>query len=240
MGSNIVGEKIGIITSMYTIGGVCALPFVGPAADTWGRRVGMFIGSSFVILGTIVSATSHDVSQFMGGRFLLGFGVSIATGSAPAYVVEISPPQYRGIVTGLYNCQYYVGSITAAGATRGCLKYDSIYSNKAWIIPIWCQMICSGIICSFVFLLPESPRWLYSHGRYEQCKRILVKYHGEGREDNAFVQLQLREYEEEIRQDGSDKRFWDYRELFNTPAHRYRVMNMVSISAYFYLTPRSS
>ena len=228
MGSDIVGERIGLISGMYTIGGVVALPFVGPATDTWGRRWGMFIGCLIVVIGTVVSATSHDIGQFMGGRFLLGFGVSLAQSAGPAYVVEISPPQYRGVITGLYNCQYYIGSITAAGATRGCLKYDSIYNNKAWIIPVWCQMICSGIVCLFILLAPESPRWLYSNGRYEECKAILIKYHGEGREDNAFVQLQLREYEEEISQDGSDKRFWDYRTLFNTPAHRYRVMNMVS------------
>lgn len=69
-----------------------ALPFVGPAIDTWGRRVGMFIGSLLIILGTIIQATSHEVGQFMGGRFLLGFGVSIAASAGPMYVIEINHP----------------------------------------------------------------------------------------------------------------------------------------------------
>lgn len=34
----------GIVTSMNQIGGVAALPFVGPAIDTFGRRIGMVIG----------------------------------------------------------------------------------------------------------------------------------------------------------------------------------------------------
>lgn len=39
-----VGIWAGIVTSMNQIGGVVALPFVGPAIDTFGRRVGMIIG----------------------------------------------------------------------------------------------------------------------------------------------------------------------------------------------------
>lgn len=72
---------------MYQIGGVVALPFVGPALDTWGRRIGMLIGALCIILGTIIQGTSHGVGQFMGGRFLLGFGVSIAASTGPMYAM---------------------------------------------------------------------------------------------------------------------------------------------------------
>ncbi len=128
-GAGIVGARSGLISGMYTIGGVCALPFVGPALDTAGRRVGMFIGCFFVVLGTIVSGTSSQLGQFLGGRFLLGFGYSIAASAGPSYVVEISHPAYRGVLTGLYNCQYYVGSIAAAGCTRGTVTYTT---NMSW------------------------------------------------------------------------------------------------------------
>lgn len=73
-GSN-AGIWAGIVSSMYQIGGVVALPFVGPAIDTWGRRWGMFIGSIIILLGTIISGTTFkdaNVGQFMGGRFILG------------------------------------------------------------------------------------------------------------------------------------------------------------------------
>ncbi|KAK9233747.1 hypothetical protein V1525DRAFT_392170, partial [Lipomyces kononenkoae] len=62
-GVGIVGARIGIITGMYTIGGVVALLFVGPACDTWGRRAGMFIGCFFVVVGTVISATSVTVGN---------------------------------------------------------------------------------------------------------------------------------------------------------------------------------
>lgn len=101
-----VGIKAGIVTSMSQIGGVASLPFVGPAIDTWGRRGGMCIGGIIIVIGVIIQGTcvsSHNVKQFMGGRFFMGMGVSIISASGPTYLIEISHPAYRGIVTALYN-----------------------------------------------------------------------------------------------------------------------------------------
>lgn len=101
-----VGIGAGIVSSMTQIGGVAALPFIGPAIDTFGRKVGMFIGASIIILGVIIQGTvinTNNTGQFMGGRFFMGMGVSIIASAGPCYVVEISHPAYRGIVTGFYN-----------------------------------------------------------------------------------------------------------------------------------------
>jgi MFS family permease len=101
-----VGISAGIVTSMSQIGGVAALPFIGPAIDTWGRRGGMFIGGLIIVVGVIIQGTcvaNHNVHQFMGGRFFMGMGINIIAASGPCYVVEISHPAYRGVVTALYN-----------------------------------------------------------------------------------------------------------------------------------------
>ncbi|CRK10184.1 hypothetical protein BN1723_020979, partial [Verticillium longisporum] len=50
-GVEFTGIWTGIVSSMYQIGGVVAIPFVGPAIDTWGRRYGMLIGSVIIIVG---------------------------------------------------------------------------------------------------------------------------------------------------------------------------------------------
>ena len=131
-GSGLVGKRASIISGMYTIGGVSALPIVGPCLDNFGRRFGMFIGCLVVVIGTIIGGTSNNLGQFLGSRFLLGWGYSIAASAAPAYVVEISHPAYRGVLTGLYNCQYYVGSITAAGVVRATVHYSG---SSAWRVP---------------------------------------------------------------------------------------------------------
>lgn len=152
---------------------------------------------------------------------IIGFGYSIAASAAPAYVVEMSHPAYRDVLTGLYNCQYYIGAIAAAGACRGCLIYPD---SRAWRIPIWCQLISSCFVVAFVWFIPESPRWLYSHGHNEKAWEIITKYHGEGNRQNAYVTLQIREYQEAINLEGSDKRPWDFRELVSTKAARWRLV----------------
>ncbi|KAI9935134.1 hypothetical protein MW887_000755 [Aspergillus wentii] len=220
-GSGLVGAKASLIQGMYTIGGVSALPFVGFFLDTWGRRCGMFVGSCAVILGTILGGTANHMDQLLASRFFLGWGYSLASSAAPAYVVEMSHPAYRDILTGLYNCQYFVGAIAAAGACRGCLRFSS---SLAWRIPIWCQLISSSIVVITVWFIPESPRWLYSHGHRDKAWDVIINYHGEGSRDNAYVQLQIREYEEAINLEGSDKRAWDFRELVNTKPARWRLL----------------
>lgn len=109
-----VGIGAGIVTSMNQIGGVAALPFIGPFIDTWGRRAGMFIGGLIIVVGVIIQGTcvaNHNVHQFMGGRFFMGMGVSIISAAGPCYVVEVSHPAYRGVVTALYNVCWSVASV---------------------------------------------------------------------------------------------------------------------------------
>ena len=91
---------------MYNIGSVAAVFFTGPVNDYFGRRWGMFVGALIVIIGTCVQAPSTTRGQFLGGRFVLGFGVSFCCVSAPCYVSEMAHPKWRGTLTGLYNCTW--------------------------------------------------------------------------------------------------------------------------------------
>jgi sugar porter (SP) family MFS transporter len=215
---------VGIVTSMYQIGSVVAIPCVGPGIDTWGRRVGMTIGSFIIIIGIIIQIAcikTASVDQFMAGRFFLGFGVSIAAAAGPTYVVEVSHPAHRGIITGLYNVMWPVGALVASGAARGGLQYKG--SNTSWMIPVCMQLMFPLVIFLGAMLLPESPRWLYTRGKKELATQHLVKLHGRGNPESEWVKLQLHEYEEHLEMDGSDKRWWDYRALFRNKASIYRL-----------------
>jgi sugar porter (SP) family MFS transporter len=236
-GASILGIKAGIISSMMGIGSVCGLPFVGPFTDTWGRKVGIAIGCGIIILGTIIQGTSHHLPQFLAGRFLLGFGSMIANVACPSFVVEFAHPAYRGVITGLYNCCYYLGSILAAAVLRGCVRYTS---NASWLVPTWLQMLFPVILLCVCLIIPESPRWLYSHGYFDECRDVLVKYHGNDNPDSLYVKLQLREFEAELELDGADKRWWDYRSLFDSRANLYRaILCAVAVSAFSQLTGQS-
>ena len=75
-----------------------------------------------------------------------------------------------------------------------------------------------------VWFLQESPSSLYSHGHREKAWEVITNYHGEGCRDNAYFQLQIRDYEESINLEGSDKRACDFRELVNSNPARWRLL----------------
>lgn len=228
-GANVVGFKAGLITAMYQIGTCTSILFIGESLDRFGRRFGVFIGCIIAIIGVVVQGTSAkngSLGAFMAGRFFLGFGANIAQAAASTYVVEISHPAYRGFLTGGQNSTMNIGSLFAACVTFGT---RNVTGNGSWLIPTYSQLVCPGIACLFVFFFPESPRWLYTHGKVERAKNILIKYHGEGNEENPYVRLQLQEFEEQLDLNGADKRWWDYRVLYSTRSQRYRVANSVLI-----------
>ena len=215
----IVGLKAGLISAMFSIGSVCALPFVGPIADTWGRRIGIIVGCLSIVMGTIIQGTAHGLPQYLGGRFFIGFGSGVAAVAA-AYIAEIAHPAHRGTMAGLFNCFYYLGSFLAAVVLRGCLKYNS---NKSWLIPTWLQIALPSLVIFCAPFFPESPRWLFTHGRPDRCRDVLIKYHGGGNTDSVYVRLQMFEFDDQLELCGADKRWWDYSCLFNSRASMYRV-----------------
>ncbi|KAE8355733.1 general substrate transporter [Aspergillus coremiiformis] len=219
----------GIVYAIYTIGNLAGSFTAGPFTDFKGRRVGMAIGAMFIILGTVVQATCHNIGGFMAGRFILGFGVATSATAGPAYVSEMAHPAYRGAMTGLYNVLWFGGGVPG---TFVPWRTSTIDGDMSWRIPIWLQMVFSGVVLLFCFTIPESPRWLVSQDKHEAALNVLANYHGEGDRNSPIVQLEYREMLEDISKTGSDKRWWDYRELFNSREVRYRSM-LVVFMAFF-------
>lgn len=93
----------GSIFMIYTIGNMIGSLFTGVICDHFGRRAGMMTGAVFIMVGAIVQTAAKTNAYLLGGRFVLGFGVSIGTSSAPTYALEMAPPQWRARVVGYYN-----------------------------------------------------------------------------------------------------------------------------------------
>lgn len=225
----VASSSTGLVFAMYNIGSVAAVFFTGPVNDYFGRRWGMFAGSLAVIIGTCIQAPAVTRGQFLAGRFVLGFGVSFCSVSAPCYVSEMAHPRWRGTLTGLYNCTWYIGSIIASWVVYGCSFIDS---TSAWRIPVWCQLITSGIVVLTVLWLPESPRWLVAQDRHADAAKVLAIYHGEGSEGHPMVKLQLQEMTSQISAGASDKKWWDYHELWNTHSARRRLICVIGMACF--------
>ncbi|KAJ7129328.1 major facilitator superfamily domain-containing protein [Mycena epipterygia] len=242
IGGGATGGGQGVITAMlyslFTFGCIVGSFVAGPMADRWGRRRGMFTASMFILAGvSTVTAAQSRIYLFVG-RFLIGFGSVLNNCAAPAYVAEISPPQWRGRLAGLYNgetraCTFerilkpdkyaaftFIGSIVCSVVAIGTGR---ILSTLSWRIPFAIQFIPTIILAVGVCFIPESPRWLVSVGRKDEARAVLATYHGNGNANSPLVVLEWRELETCIKTDGSDKRWWDYSELFNSRGARYRT-----------------
>jgi sugar porter (SP) family MFS transporter len=121
----------------------------------------------------------------------------------------------------------YIGAIVAAWVV-----YAAKEMTNGWRIPLYCQLIASSIIFIFAWWLPESPRWLISQGRTESARAVLARYHGEGDPEHPLVKLQMAEMEYQISTEGSDKKWWDYRELVSTRAHRRRLICVLTMAVF--------
>ncbi|PQE07896.1 lactose permease protein [Rutstroemia sp. NJR-2017a WRK4] len=237
------GSSTGLVFAMYNIGSIPAVFVTGPVNDTWGRRAGMFTGAVIVIIGTCIQAPSTSHGMFLAGRFILGFGVSFCCVSAPCYVSEMAGftiahgrELNQGQSSHLLIICRYIGSIVASWVVYGCRTLDG---NAAWRIPIWCQLISSGFVAIFVWWLPESPRWLMAQDNADEAVKVLARYHGEGSSDHPLVLLQLKEMQQQIGHNDSDKRWWDYSELVNTHSARHRLICVLGMATFGQLSGNS-
>lgn len=227
------GSAIGLIFAMYSVGQILGCIFAAPAADILGRRFGISAGCAVIVVGTIIQSTTRTVGGFMGGRLLLGLGVTIVTTSAPVYLIEMAYPTWRGIGGGLFNvCGWYVGAITASWTTYGT---GFLSTDWSWRIPVIIQAVPATIVMAFVWFLPESPRWLMMHGQHEKARTALIKYHGEGRDDSAVVKLELEEIQASInysRELVGEQKWYDLSVLLNSKQSLYRMWLVLLVTVF--------
>ena len=146
------GSSAGIIFIIYNLGQIAAFPFCGFLADGYGRRVCIFVGCALVLVGTAIQATANETGHFVGGRFVLGFGASIASAAGPAYTVELAHPAYRGTMAGMYNNFWWLGNIIAGWTTYGTNK--NFDNSWAWRIPTVVQCLIPGFVMCCIMFMP--------------------------------------------------------------------------------------
>lgn len=158
--------------------------------------------------------------MFLISRFFLGNGIPFAIVAASSLIGELSYPKERAVLTSLFNASWFIGSIVAAGITLGTFAMPNSWS---WRIPSLLQVFPSLLQIGFMWLLPESPRWLISKDRGDEALAILIEYHAEGDPNSAFAKAEFAQIQTTLAIEAeASKRSW--REMVATPGMRKRVL----------------
>lgn len=116
------GAILGFFNSSMSLGSLLAL-FVTPYIIDWrGRKIGLVIGSLFMLLAVGLQSGARNFGMFVAARVLLGFGDAIVLGSAPLLIAEIAHPQDRAVLVTLSGASYHSGAFIASWTTYGTLQ----------------------------------------------------------------------------------------------------------------------
>jgi hypothetical protein len=79
-----------------------------------------------------------------------------------------------------------------------CYGCSYIDGTAAFRVPWGLQMIPAIILFFGLFPLPESPRWLAKHDRWDKSLAVLALVHAKGDANNKFVQREMQEIRDEV------------------------------------------
>lgn len=223
---NPTGSRSGLLNAIYQIGSLVSFPLVPYMADWWGRKVPIAVGGCFMIVGALLGAFANSYGMYTGGRFILGFGNSMAQMSSPVLLTELCHPQHRARVTSIYNCLWNLGALFVALIAWGTMN---VKNNWSWRSLALLQAVPAAIQLTFIYWVPESPRWLISKERYEEAETILAKYHANGDKNNATVRFEYREIRETLRLEFEFKKTSSYLDFIRTKGNRYRLALLISL-----------
>lgn len=87
------------------------------------------------------------------------------------------------------------------------------YSTSVFRIPWGVQMLPAVLLFLGMIFLPESPRWLARHDRWEECHSVLTLIHGKGNSESPIVMTEMQEIREMCEFERQNKDV-NYLELF--------------------------
>ncbi len=166
---------------------------------------------------------------FIGARFFVGFGNSIASNAAPLLLTELCHPQHRGRVTTLYNQLWDIGSIAATWITYGTF---TMKNEWAWRIPSILQCLPTLLLFLFIWIIPESPRWLISKERDSEALAILAKYHANGDQNDTLVRFEFLEIRETLHLENEAKNGSSFLDFVRTKGNRYRLLMIIALGLF--------
>ncbi|CDK25786.1 unnamed protein product [Kuraishia capsulata CBS 1993] len=165
----------GTVTAVYELGCFAGAIFALVRGDRLGRRKMIMLGSTIMILGTIIMVTSvrghWNLGQFIIGRVVCGVGCGSITSTIPSYQAEIAKKHNRGALVCFEASMIAIGTCIAYWIDFGL---DFVPNAVAWRFPIAFQCVFAATLLIAIQFLPESPRWLLTRHREEEALEIIA------------------------------------------------------------------
>ena len=165
---------IGLAGSAYIAGAVLGAIGFGWLTDKLGRRRLFFLTLFLYIAATLATGFSWNMWSFMLFRFLTGAGIGGEYAAINSAIQEFIPARVRGWTDLAINGSFWIGAAMGAAGSIVLLDPALFGADMGWRL---CFLI--GGLLGFVILfmrrwLPESPRWLMTHGRMEEARAVVA------------------------------------------------------------------
>ena len=171
----LTAADIGAVASFYVTGAVLGAIVFGWITDRFGRRLVFFLTLGLYLAGVLLSACSWSFLSFALFRMLTGVGIGGEYAAINSAIDELIPAKFRGRIDLLVNGSFWIGAAAGAAASPLLLDPHLLPLNLGWRL----GFAIGGVLGLSVLLLrsvvPESPRWLVTHGRIAEAETTVAE-----------------------------------------------------------------
>ncbi len=190
--------EIGLSSSAYLAGAVLGALFFGWLTDRLGRKTLFFTTVLVYLLATAATATSWNIASFAAFRFLTGAGIGGEYTAINSTIQELVPARVRGWTDLVINGSFWIGAAVGAASSVVLLDPALIDPDLGWRLAFLIGATLALVIFFMRFWIPESPRWLMTHGRVDEAQAVVaaievrVRAAGHPVPDLAVARVRLR------------------------------------------------
>ena len=181
-----------LVVSVLYIGGGLGASAGGWLCDALGRRRAILYADVGFLLGGVVLATAPHLTAVVLGRLLVGFAVAVSGIADVSYLHEMAPVKVRGAVVSVNEACISAGFLLA-------FYVASVLSERknGWRIMFGLSGVLAAVQFCGMWGMPESPKWLYQQGRFEESaaalRRIEASSSSEDKVDNNPLWIELQQ-----------------------------------------------
>jgi MFS family permease len=170
---HLTGQEVGFAASAYLVGAVAGSLFFGWLTDRLGRKKLFTMTVLVYVVATIACGLSWNFWSFALFRMLTGAGIGGEYAAVNATIQEMIPARRRGFTDLVVNGSFWLGAAVGAMGAYVVLDPAIMPPEIGWRAAFIIGGVLGFIVLLLRHFLPESPRWLMTHGYPEEAEKIV-------------------------------------------------------------------